>query len=53
MITFGAMSRQPMRVPSGIFSPVPVTLRGFWMTAWHKERSDEERMAMFKELEVQ
>jgi trans-2-enoyl-CoA reductase len=49
-VTFGAMSRQPIRIPNGLLIFKDLCWRGFWVTGWYKKAGREEREAMFASL---
>ena len=49
-VTYGAMSRQPVRVPNGLLIFKDLCIRGFWVTRWYREASREARDAMLGEL---
>jgi trans-2-enoyl-CoA reductase len=49
-VTFGAMSKQPLRIPNGLLIFKDLSWRGFWLTRWYKQASIEERDAMFAKL---
>jgi len=36
MVTYGAMSKQPMQVPASALIFKDIRVRGFWMSAWNK-----------------
>lgn len=50
LVTYGAMSKQPLSLPSSLFIFKNLSSTGFWMTTWYKNCSFEERMSMTKEL---
>jgi len=50
MVTFGAMSRQPLKLPTGLLIFKDIQALGFWMTRWYEKATDAERGAMFAEL---
>lgn len=50
LVTFGAMSRQPLRIPNGLLIFKDLRWRGFWVTQWYREASREAEAAMFEEL---
>lgn len=50
IVTFGAMSKQPLRIPNGLLIFKDLSWRGFWLTRWYKETGREERDAMFESL---
>ena len=50
MVTYGAMSRQPVKVPNGFLIFKDVRLRGFWFTRWLESAPLEEVHAMYEKL---
>ena len=48
--TFGAMSRQPVKIPTGLLIFKDIRFRGYWVTNWYKTASAEDRQAMFTRL---
>lgn len=50
LVTYGAMSRQPLSLPSSLFIFKGLKSLGFWMTTWYARCSREERRAMTDEL---
>ncbi|KAF9100414.1 hypothetical protein BGX27_000413 [Mortierella sp. AM989] len=46
LITYGAMSRQPLILPASLQIFKNVHASGFWLTAWNDEHSSEERQEM-------
>ncbi|KAG0009854.1 mitochondrial 2-enoyl thioester reductase [Entomortierella chlamydospora] len=46
LITYGAMSRQPLTLPASLQIFKNVHASGFWLTAWNDEHSPEERQDM-------
>ena len=49
-VRYGAMGRQPVRIPNGRLSFTDRRGRGFWVTRWYREASREARDAMLGEL---
>jgi len=47
LVTYGAMGRQPIRIPNGLLIFKNLVWTGFWITAWYKHASEEETSAMF------
>ncbi len=47
LVTYGAMGRQPLRIPNGLLIFKNLVLTGFWITAWYKHASHEEVKEMF------
>lgn len=50
MVTYGAMSRQPVKVPNGFLIFKDVRLRGFWFTRWLESAPREEVHARYQKL---
>jgi len=50
LLTYGAMSRRPLRVSNGHLIFKDLRLRGFWVTQWLQEISPEERALLYKQL---
>lgn len=50
LVTYGAMSREPLTIPNSALIFKDIAFRGFWMSRWSKERSAEERNEMYEEL---
>ncbi|KAG7216885.1 hypothetical protein INR49_001539 [Caranx melampygus] len=52
MVTYGGMARQPVTVPVSALIFKDVKVRGFWVTQWKRDHSNDERAlrAMLDEL---
>jgi NADPH:quinone reductase-like Zn-dependent oxidoreductase len=50
LVTIGAMSRQPLRIPNGLLIFKDLRFRGFWITPAVQRESRDERAAMYGEL---
>jgi trans-2-enoyl-CoA reductase len=50
MVSYGAMSLQPLKVPTGLLLFKDLRLRGIWINKWYDEASAEERIQTFKPL---
>jgi trans-2-enoyl-CoA reductase len=50
IITYGAMGRQPLRIPNGLLIFKDLRWRGFWVSQWYQRASQAMRDAMFAEL---
>jgi trans-2-enoyl-CoA reductase len=50
IVTYGAMSRQPLRIPNGLLIFKDLHWRGFWITQWYRHATPEAEAAMFAEL---
>ncbi len=46
MVTYGGMSKKPIKIPTSLFIFKNIQMKGFWLTKWLKEHSPEEREAM-------
>ena len=49
-VTYGAMSKQPLKLSNGFLIFKDITFHGFWMTRWYKKVSPTERDSVFKQL---
>ncbi|MDD5261233.1 MAG: 2-enoyl thioester reductase domain-containing protein [Methylacidiphilales bacterium] len=49
-VTYGAMSKQPLKLSNGFLIFKNITFHGFWMTRWYKNAAAAERDALFNEL---
>ena len=47
MITYGAMSRQPLRVPNGLLIFKNITIRGFLVSRWYCTAEPQKISEMF------
>jgi len=50
LVTYGAMGRQPIRIPNGLLIFKNLVWTGFWISAWYKHASDEEIRDMFDSI---
>jgi NADPH:quinone reductase-like Zn-dependent oxidoreductase len=50
IVTYGAMGRQPLRVPNGLLIFKDLIWRGFWVSRWYREASSGAVAEMFREL---
>jgi trans-2-enoyl-CoA reductase len=50
LVTYGGMSRKPVRLPTGLFIFRDLHARGFWMTSWSGHASASAMQAMLSEL---
>lgn len=50
IVTYGAMARQPLRIPNGLLIFQDTAWRGFWVTRWYERATAEERAVVFAEL---
>lgn len=50
LVTFGAMSKQPLKIPNGLLIFTNLQFRGFWLKRWRDAAPHAERVATYKEL---
>jgi len=50
MVTFGAMSLQPLKIPTGLLIFKDLRFRGIWINKWYDNATQVERMAEFGPL---
>jgi len=50
VVTYGAMGRQPMRIPNGLLIFKNLVWTGFWITNWYKHATEDEACAMFESI---
>jgi NADPH:quinone reductase-like Zn-dependent oxidoreductase len=50
LVSYGAMSKQPLSLPTSLFIFKNLTSHGFWQSQWYKTRSSEDRDALMKTL---
>jgi trans-2-enoyl-CoA reductase len=50
MVTYGAMSLQPLRIPNGLLIFKNLIFRGIWINKWYDNASTAERMEAFQPL---
>jgi len=50
LVTYGAMSRQPFRIPAKLLIFRDLRVRGFWLTSWYRTASQRKIDAMFHAL---
>jgi len=50
VVTYGAMSRQPLRIPNGLLIFQDLRWRGFWISQWYRSAAPEAVAALFAEL---
>jgi trans-2-enoyl-CoA reductase len=47
MVTFGAMSLQPLKIPNGLLLFKDLRFRGIWINKWYDNATIQERMETF------
>lgn len=50
LVTYGAMGRQPVKVPNGFLIFKDVRLQGFWLTRWMESAPASEVHAVYRQL---
>ena len=50
LVSFGAMSLQPLKIPTGLLIFKDLRFRGIWINHWYDNASQAERMATFNPL---
>jgi len=50
VVTFGAMSLQPLKIPNGLLIFKDLRFRGIWINKWYDSATMEERMEAFRPL---
>jgi mitochondrial enoyl-[acyl-carrier protein] reductase / trans-2-enoyl-CoA reductase len=50
MVTYGAMSLQPLKIPNGLLIFKDLRFRGIWINKWYDNATKEERMEAFGPL---
>ncbi len=50
LVTYGAMSLQPLRIPNGLLIFKDLRFRGIWINQWYDRATIEERMEVFRAL---
>src|SRR6478736_55715 len=50
LVSFGAMSLQPLNIPTGLLIFKDLRFRGIWINKWYDNATPSERMAAFRSL---
>ena len=50
MVTYGAMSLQPLKIPNGLLIFKDLRFRGIWINKWYDNATLPERMEAFHPL---
>ena len=50
MVTYGAMSLQPLKIPNGLLIFKDLRFRGIWINKWYDNATMQERMEAFRTL---
>src|SRR5438034_8429496 len=50
LVTYGAMSLQPLKIPNGLLIFKDLRFRGIWINKWYDNATKQERMEAFQPL---
>lgn len=50
LVSYGAMSKQPLSLPTSAFIFKNLTAHGFWQSRWYTDRSIREREELMESL---
>ena len=50
LVTYGAMSLQPLKIPNGLLIFKDLRFRGIWINKWYNNATKQERMEAFRSL---
>ena len=50
LVTYGAMSLQPLKIPNGLLIFKDLHFRGIWINKWYDNATKERRMEAFRQL---
>jgi trans-2-enoyl-CoA reductase len=50
LVSYGAMSKEPLSLPTSLFIFKNLTCHGFWQTRWYSDKSLEQRQELLKTL---
>jgi trans-2-enoyl-CoA reductase len=50
LVTYGAMSLQPLKIPNGLLIFKDLRFRGIWINKWYDNATKQERMEAFEPL---
>src|SRR5438067_1828644 len=50
LVSFGAMSLQPLKIPTGLLIFKDLRFRGIWINKWYDSATEDERMEAFRPL---
>src|SRR5437660_4723322 len=50
LVSFGAMSLQPLKIPTGLFIFKDLRFRGIWINKWYDDATMPERLETFRHL---
>jgi mitochondrial enoyl-[acyl-carrier protein] reductase / trans-2-enoyl-CoA reductase len=50
LVTYGAMSLQPLKIPNGLLIFKDLRFRGIWINKWYDSATEQKRMEAFRPL---
>lgn len=50
LVSYGAMSKDPLSLPTSLFIFKNLTCHGFWQTRWYDQKTLDERLQMMHTL---
>jgi len=50
VVSYGAMSKEPMPISTSSLLFKDIQYRGFWQTRWNQQKTGEERLSLFKKI---
>jgi trans-2-enoyl-CoA reductase len=50
LVTYGAMSLQPLKIPNGLLIFKDLRFRGIWINKWYDNATPAQRMEAFQSL---
>jgi trans-2-enoyl-CoA reductase len=50
LVTYGAMSLQPLKIPNGLLIFKDLRFRGIWINRWYDNATPQERLSAFQAL---
>lgn len=50
LVSYGAMSKQPLSLPTSLFIFKNLKAHGFWQSRWYKDKSQSEREGLMHRL---
>lgn len=50
LVSYGAMSKQPLSLPTSLFIFKNLTCHGFWQSRWYKDKTSQERDKLMRTL---
>lgn len=50
LVTYGGMSKRPVHLPVDLLTSKNLQLHGFWVSAWYKQCTMQQRVAMMDDI---